>query len=260
MQDIHLRDENGVVIIEAAIALTAFMFFVVTLLSVVNICYVQARIGTALNETAKEMSEYSYLYAVTGLNEKEQKLYKDVEGTRADIGAAAAGIGNLYDAMAQGTDAASHVSLDNIDSTVSTINTQLNNGREAVAPIESLFQQISDDPKTFILSFGKLLGYEALQEGKSKLIAAPMTKCLIRKHLKNQSNPDCEQYLKALRIVPASGGYLNGIDFGDSTLFSNGNNSIKLVAKYKVKVVTLLPINIEMNFCQSAETEGWFGK
>ena len=114
MQDIHLRDENGVVIIEAAIALTAFMFFVVTLLSVVNICYVQARIGTALNETAKEMSEYSYLYAVTGLNEKEQKLYKDVEGTRADIGAAAAGIGDLYDAMAQGTDAASHVSLDNI--------------------------------------------------------------------------------------------------------------------------------------------------
>ena len=70
---VNPSSENGVVFIEATIALTAFMFFVVTLLSIVNVCYAQAKIGTALNETAKELSEYSYLYAVTGLNDLKRK-------------------------------------------------------------------------------------------------------------------------------------------------------------------------------------------
>ena len=91
---VDLASENGVVFIEATIALTAFMFFVVTLLSIVNVCYAQAKIGTALNETAKELSENSYLYAVTGLNDKEKKLYGEVKGTKEQISNVSEGIGD----------------------------------------------------------------------------------------------------------------------------------------------------------------------
>ena len=252
--------ENGVIFVEATIALTAFMFFVVTLLSIVNVCYAQAKIGTALNETAKELSEYSYLYAVTGLNDREKKLYGEVKDTKEQISNVSEGIGELYGALKSSQNTVDNASLDNLTETMEQLQTDGENMNGAKDKIYKELDKIADDPKSFVLGVGKLMGYEAIQVGKSKLIAAPLTKCLIKKHLKSTDDQDCESYLASLRIVPGASGYLNGIDFGNSTLFTNGDNSIKLVAKYKVKVIALLPINIQMNFCQSAETEGWFGK
>lgn len=259
---VDLASENGVVFIEATIALTAFMFFVVTLLSIVNVCYAQAKIGTALNETAKELSEYSYLYAVTGLNDKEKRLYGEVKGTKEQISNVSEGIGELYGALKSSQNTVDNASMDNLTETMDQLQTDRTNIENAENKIYKELNNIANDPKTFVLGVGKLMGYEVLQEGKSKLIAAPLTKCLIKKHLKSTDDQKCDSYLASLRIVPGGGRepYLNGIDFGDSTLFTNGDNSIKLVAKYSIKIIALLPINIEMNFCQSAETEGWFGK
>lgn len=42
-------DEHGAVIIEATLSLSFFMFAIFTLLSVVSICYAQARINTAVD-------------------------------------------------------------------------------------------------------------------------------------------------------------------------------------------------------------------
>ena len=68
------KSEDGAIIVEATISLSTFMFFIVTLLTIVNICYVQSKMGIAINETAKEISQYSYLYGISGLNEKQKKL------------------------------------------------------------------------------------------------------------------------------------------------------------------------------------------
>lgn len=261
---IEPSSESGVVFVEATIALTAFMFFVVTLLTIVNICYTQAKIGTALNETAKEISEYSYLYAVTGLNDKEKEMYGKVADTKDQIKNVSEGVGTFYDSLKSSGnivhESAENPNLDSLSNTLEGLQTNGENMKTAQNQIYQELEKIADNPKDFVLGVGRLLGYEGIQLAKSKLIAAPLTKCLIKKHLKNRDDGDCEQYLASLRIVPGASGYLNGINFGDSTLFTNGDNSIKLVAKYKVKVIALLPIDIQLNFCQSAETEGWFGK
>lgn len=54
------RGERGVIVIEATISLTAFMFALVMIMSMINICIVQARVSNAINLTAKELSQYSY--------------------------------------------------------------------------------------------------------------------------------------------------------------------------------------------------------
>ena len=54
---------------EATIALTAFIFAIYMILSIVDICYVQAKMGIALNSAAKEMSQYAYLYETFELSE-----------------------------------------------------------------------------------------------------------------------------------------------------------------------------------------------
>ena len=43
------KNQDGAVVIEATLALSAFMFLIVTVLSITNICLVQAKVGTMLN-------------------------------------------------------------------------------------------------------------------------------------------------------------------------------------------------------------------
>lgn len=59
--------EQGAVVAEATIALTAFVFAIYMILSIVDICYIQAKMGIALNAAAKEMSQYAYIYDVLDL-------------------------------------------------------------------------------------------------------------------------------------------------------------------------------------------------
>lgn len=63
------EDENGAIIVEATIALPIFIFAILIILSVVDICYVQTKMAVALNAAAKEMSQYGYLYTTFGLDE-----------------------------------------------------------------------------------------------------------------------------------------------------------------------------------------------
>lgn len=68
------ENESGAIIIEATLSLTVFMFVLLTFYSMFHICLAQARIGAALNETAKEISQYSYVYSMTGANAKQANL------------------------------------------------------------------------------------------------------------------------------------------------------------------------------------------
>lgn len=61
--------ERGAVIVEAAIALPVFLFAMITLYSIIQMAYVQARMSTALNCAAKELAEYSHVFYATGLND-----------------------------------------------------------------------------------------------------------------------------------------------------------------------------------------------
>jgi hypothetical protein len=259
----NIKKEDGVIIIDAAISLPIFMFLIITILSVVNICYTQSKIATALNETAKEISEYSYLYSLTGLNKKQAKLYKDTEQTRGQLDQSIDGVHDLFSSFEDGKKniaAAQQDPLANLTTSTKAINTDIENSKNATEKIKTVIDQIKDDPKKFVVGMAKLLGNEAINEAKSKLIAAPIAKCMMKRHVVIKEGGDCESYLKQLRIVKgADGTYLGGINFGGSELFPDGNDEIILMAKYKIKVLNLLPIKQEIQFSQVAETDGWFG-
>lgn len=74
------RGEKGAIIVEATMTLPIFMFTILTILSVVNICIAQSKMGTFINESAKEFSKYSYLCTATGLAAK----HADVSGKGND--------------------------------------------------------------------------------------------------------------------------------------------------------------------------------
>lgn len=79
------KNQEGAIVVEATIALTTFMFLIVTILSIVNICLVQARMGTLVHGIAKDISNYTYIYTMAGLNEKEQAIKEKADYARNGV-------------------------------------------------------------------------------------------------------------------------------------------------------------------------------
>ena len=63
------KDENGAIVVEATLSLTTFLFLFFMVFSIITSARCQAIIGSAINNTAKEISQYSYLYGLTGIND-----------------------------------------------------------------------------------------------------------------------------------------------------------------------------------------------
>ncbi|WP_294899821.1 hypothetical protein [uncultured Eubacterium sp.] len=79
------KNQDGAVVIEATLSLSAFMFLIVTILSITNICLVQAKMGTMVHGIAKQVSNYTYLYSMTGLDDKEKDLSSGADQARTSL-------------------------------------------------------------------------------------------------------------------------------------------------------------------------------
>lgn len=273
------KKEDGAIIVEATISLTTFIFMIIMILSVINICYVQEKISIALHETAKEISVYSYLYGLTGWNEERAKLAAGGAEAKNTLDETISGMTAITDSVAGlkdnigetiQSDSAEAV-YRNLNILVTNYQTQTADITSSAAVIQEQIEGIAKDPKAFIIGSFKCLATTGINEASSRLIAAPIAKIVVKEHLRDRPDGDCEVFLKKMGLVPKNGSYLKGIDFSNSVLFdpkyvkkgetatAEPSNEIRIVAVYKVKVLRFLPVDITLNFCQSAVTKGWFG-
>ena len=254
-----IANQKGAIVVEATISLTAFMFFIVTILTVVNICFAQAKIGVAVNLTAKEISEYSYLYYLTGLQGKQAELYDKSSGARVTIEDTLDGVTTVFNSIDGISDTASGITVENIGSSFQGIKGNVGNINSGIKSIQSNIESIADDPKAFIISAAALGANEGIETIKSRVIAGPLSKMLCRKHLTigDSSKEKCNEFLKHLRIEPRGGSYLDGLDFSDSVLFLNGSSEIKVIVHYRVNLIKLLDNDITLSFTQCGTTRGW---
>lgn len=255
------KNEQGAIVVEATIALSAFMFIIVTLLSIVNICFAQAKIGVAINTAAKEISQYSYLYGLTGLNQKQARLYAGGQDAKARMDNTLEGVNELYNAAA-GLGSIAKQDAYNVQDAYDAFDL-IESGAAGAGTIQTEMEKIAEDPKAFILGFGKLFANGAIEEGKSRLVAAPLAKVMSKKNLVNSSDSgysssDCNSFLKSLGVVPKNGSYIDGLDFTDSVIFLNGTDEIKIVVNYEIKVIDFFNLEYKMPFTQCATTRAWF--
>lgn len=254
------KEEAGSITIEATISLTAFMFVIVTILTILNICIVQARMAYAINATAKEISQYSYLYSLTGLNDSQEKLEDTGEEDTKNVKEIGEKISESYKAIkaigkSEDDDSESSFDFSDFSNGWNELSEKLKKNDETV---KKDIKAIMSNPTQVIFGFLKLGASEAWDYGKSKLIMEPLAWIMCKKHLKPTEDGDVEAYLKSLGVVPdGEGHYYNNLNFEDSTLFPNGSNTIKVCVSYDVKVIALLPIDFTFHFEQTAVTHGW---
>ena len=153
-----MRKEKGAIVVEATIALTAFIFAIFTILSIVNICFIQAKMAVALNTAAKEISQYSYLYFAMNVDDLEARLNEGTGDAKQLAKDTIDGVGTFMESL---SGAANSVQSGDFDQLM----TQVDKGTTSV---DSLVTQYADklekDPKGFILGMGKMATNELKEE------------------------------------------------------------------------------------------------
>ncbi len=253
------KQERGAITVEATIALTAFLFMFMMLYSIVTICRAQATIGSALNNTAKEISQYTYLYSLTGIHDSlGQATSTDITG---DVDKLAEGINASFNSMQSMNDdvqSLSQTEITDMSGVLQDWNTlsydlrnDLTETKENVTGVADSIKELAKDPKHLLIGLCKIAADDGISLVKSKLITPPICKVLIQKHLKSYDEQSTESYLKGLNIVPGSSNgeksYIDGLDFSNSSLFCSEDYDIVLRVEYEVEVTPYLPIDIKIN-------------
>ena len=250
-------DESGSVTVEATISLSAFMFAIVTLLTIVNICIVQAKMSIAINASAKELSHYSYLYSLTGIPGGQAKLAEAASETEKDVNGVLSDVNTVFTEI-QNIGKDDRGEPEDITAMLNGLKDSYDTMSEAGGSLKEQLEELAEDPKGVAMGLVKIAATDGWNLATSRLIAAPLSKGLCKKNLASEKGGDVESYLKHLGVVPAANGsYLDGLDFSQSSLFPDGSNEIRVTVSYDVKVIALLPIDFSFHFTQTAVTHGW---
>ena len=257
-----LKSVKGAVTIEATISLTTFLFLFMTIYSLVTICRTQAIVQVAINSAAKELSQYSYLYSLTGLMEAEKAVADGAAGTRADVNEVAGNVSDVFNGIQSiGSSASNIEDIEDLPAEWQNISGTLQGiGDSADAVKQKVTDMIGDDPTRLMFGMAKLMASEGMETIKSYAGEA-IIRCMVQKNLKRSKDDNAENFCRAMGIQPGmycmQQSYFNGIDFSHSQLLPYGSTEIIVVANYKMKLMQLLPIDIELHFTQTAVTTAW---
>lgn len=236
------------------------MFAIVMVLTIVNICILQAKISYAINATAKELSQYSYLYSLTGIPtakgkvaSKAQKSYEDNKQIMDDTQQ----IFNEIEKLGN-TGKSFSGNPQEIGEKWSDIVGSADNIKKSGSSLKNQLSELAKDPKKLIFGIASMAASDGLDLATSRLVAAPLAHAMVQKHLVSEKDGDVEAYLKHLGVkAKGNGSYLDALDFSQSTIFPKSSNEIRITVSYYADVLRLLPIDVTFHFNQSAVTHGW---
>ncbi|KNY25071.1 TadE/TadG family type IV pilus assembly protein [Pseudobacteroides cellulosolvens] len=249
--------KRGSLTIEAACALPVVILVVLTIAYFIRVAYIHSIIQHALDESAKEISSYSYLYSVSklqSLNDSTEDLLTENEATAASrIDTVLETVNSVNDKIGK---------LGNLSNDVDKFNFEevkglYNDGKVDVEKIKGIYNEIRGHPngwkggiKKEVASISALVAHGLLESGREEL-SEIIVRIMMRKHIATDIY-DEDIVLKKLNII---GGY-DGLDFTGTTLFKD-KKTIKIVVSYTIEPITPLPIIPELRIEQKALVVGW---
>ena len=213
------RDDNGYVVVETVGTFIPFVLLVISILSLVNIVTLQARVHNALTQVANSLSMYSYVLKATGVAGSLVSL-NDKAGTAGDtIDAVLTGINSLSKGNGLDGDVGDRV---------------LSGAESAVG-----------DPKTMIQSLANY-GIDELRNVASAQLVNP----LIGRYLAN-GDISSEEYLRTVRVV--------NLELSDCVIIDrNGNIKLTAEYEIEYTFGALkIPFGPTLKVTQTVVTKAW---
>jgi hypothetical protein len=225
----RLKDDRGAVVVEASLSLPVFMFAIFIILSIVNICYVQAKVATALGSATKELSQYTYIYyALNG-----DKLQDSLLNSAADMDA-------LFSDIDQLSSTKPPSSFEDVENTYDT-----------ATDLTDRLKNYADDPASAIVGlFAEDLN-DTIDRGKNEL-GGLVVRYLMEKNLTENGRGGADRFLRNLHVING----MDGLQL-DATIVPSGERYISITVEYEVQVLQLLNIENNLHFKQTATTQAW---
>ena len=229
------KDQHGYIVVETIGAFMLFVFFVASILMLINIVAVQARVHNAITQAAETVSMYSYILDLTGVSEFKQ----GVAGRADKAGDQAQNFVDNIDAVVDGI---RNLSPDQIQGGIDGASDQA--------------QQWMDDPKEF-MSLASNFGIEQLANAGFGSLIRPLIG-----HYLNNGSVSGDEYLRRMQVIDG----LDGLSFyqfdlsssNDSTLI-NASGDLIISVEYSVRYGVGLPLPFEpkLTIRQLVRTRPW---
>ena len=239
------KDENGYIVVETIGAFVPFILLVISILSLVNIVTLQARVHYAMTQAANTISMYSYTLEVTGvangltaLSNKAERATEKAATFKTNINGVIAGVESFSD----------------IDSALEHGEAAVNQASDALGDPKALLQDVLNYTVDDLLS-------RAFEQ-----LARP----LVGRYLSNGTMTG-DEYLRSagvmksgtditgLSVLEFHKGSLLDLETENSALMDSKGN-IKLVVEYEIEYrfgALPLPFKPTLKVKQTVLTKAW---
>ena len=244
-----VKNESGSFTVEATLTLTLFMIAFLAIMSLSTIARIEGITQYAINQTAKEISQYYYIADKAGL------IYtKDDNSSFEQVDSLINAVSSLTDATEEGAKevegALSSKDIEEILNKYKGLPGTVENVEAAATELSNSIESILDDPKAVITSLTSAFTKQVANEAMTKIIAQPLCKSLVPKYITPDGNAGA--FLEKMGVING----IDGMDFRLSNFLSDGR-SVNIVVVYEVELNGFGIFNKTLVIKQTASTAAW---
>ena len=257
------KGQRGSVTVEAVVLIAIFLPAVLSLLSLSMFTFTQLRVQQALNQTAKELSQYYYLLAACGLDDALQspdnpevdKVLTNLNIFNSSLEQGEAAATKLADDTSGAvTDMVDTGNLEGMNDLLNGLNEDYKNMEADLASIQqagnellSSVGDIAENPSGVLKCLAQTVGNTAIKHA----VAAPLSEAIFNGYIRAGSDRSAKEVLESMGVE-------GDMNFWGSTLVEDGK-SINVVVTYEIKGIfnNLFPTGHKVT--QVASTAAWNG-
>ncbi len=213
------KEQQGSMTVEAALFVTIFLMTFLTIVSFGQMTMAQVVMQHAINDSAMQISQYSYILTKTGVNAAMAETAGQAKKIRSDaneVFGAISELSNAIDGVADGDITAADVQ-GLIDAA---------SGSQGAMDIAVGYFKNPKGLLTGLLAMGK----EHVEQRVATAILGHVTEGQVEAHFEAMTD-DPDAWLKRIGIV----GGLEGLDYSQSTYAAGGSKDIKIVVRFTVE-------------------------
>ena len=243
-----VKKNKGALTVEAAISLPLFICAFLSIAFFMRVAYIHNNVQYAITGAANELSTYSYLYSVSGL----QAINDEISGKADEYGESASGhmtgVLEAFDALGNSFEGKNRENID-----VGDLEGLFSDGKVAIENVTNVLADVKNNPKKEFISIAAVFAGAGYEKIKSEL-STPIVRFFMGKYI-NEKIFNSKGGPGAYIAVNEGENPLQAFKF-DNRIFAD-NKTIDIVVSYRIK--TVLPINIipEIHMKQRAIVRGW---
>lgn len=214
------KDENGYMVVETIGSFIPFVLLLISILTLVNIVALQARVHQAMTQTALTVSMYAYTLEITG-------VAGGIMGS-AEAGSQVAGVRN------------------NIDEVIANL-TSFSSVSDPASTLANQVGTMAEDPQAALQGILNWAG--------NQVFAATVARPLVGRYLRN-GELSGDAYLRSVNVIDG----LDGLDFSGSVFLDANGDIILVVQYYVDYRFGALPLPFPaLSITQTVKTHAWLG-